>query len=207
MLRNSPGDAQSIVGTGPSADLIQENQAAGGRTIQDVSGLDHLHHKGALSGGQIVRGSYSREDAIDQSDAGFGCRHETPDLRQQYDQGNLAEVGAFPRHFGSGEYHQSIALTVKSRVVGYERQITAELLDDRVAAFQNMDRAALVDKWFDVAMQCGSLGQAGEDVEQRDGLGHRLKPRHLLCQAASQFLEQLLFKRQEFHFSTRDTLF
>jgi len=33
-------------------------------------------------------------------------------------------------------------------------------------------------------------------VEQRDGLGHRLKPRHLLCQAASQFLEQLLFKRQ-----------
>ena len=54
MLRNSPGDAQSIVGAGSSADLIQENQTAGGRAVQDVSGLDHLHHEGALSGSQVV---------------------------------------------------------------------------------------------------------------------------------------------------------
>src|ERR1044072_1550379 len=122
-----------------------------------MSGLDHLHHECALSGGQIVRGSYSRENAIDQSGASLGCRHESPDLRQEDDQCNLAEVGAFPCHVGSGEYHESITLTVEGRVVGYERQISAELLDDRVAALSNMDRAALVHERFDITVQCGGL--------------------------------------------------
>lgn len=44
------------------------------------------------------------------------------------------------------------ALAVEGCVVGYEGQIAAELLDDRVAAFPNEDRAALIDERFDVAM-------------------------------------------------------
>ena len=117
-----------------------------------MSRFDHLHHEGALSSGQVVRGSYARENPIDQSDAGLGRRHETPDLRQQDDQRDLAEVSAFPCHIGPGEDHKPIALTVEGRVVGYERQITTELLDHRVAAFPYENRAALVYEGFDIAV-------------------------------------------------------
>src|SRR6266513_4727324 len=149
MLRDSPGNAQSIVGAGSSADLIQKNQAAGSCTIQDVSRFDHLYHEGALSGGQVIRGSYARENPVDQSDAGFGRRYEAPDLRQQDDQRDLAEVGALPCHVGPCEDHKPVALTVEGRVVGYECQITTELLNDREAASPNEDRAALIDDVFD----------------------------------------------------------
>ena len=75
-----------------------------------------------------------------------------PICAKQDDQRDLAEVGAFPRHVGSGEDHKPVALTVEERVVGYEGQIAAELFDDRVSAFPNEDRAALIDEGFDVAM-------------------------------------------------------
>ena len=152
MLDDGPSQRNPIVGAGSSADLIQKNQAAGSCTIQDVSRFDHLYHEGALSGGQVIRGSYARENPVDQSDAGFGRRYEAPDLRQQDDQRDLAEVGALPCHVGPCEDHKPVALTVEGRVVGYECQITTELLNDRVAAFPNEDRAALIDDGFDVPM-------------------------------------------------------
>ena len=133
MLSNRPSDTQSIIGAGPSADLIQENQAAGGRAVQDVSRFDHLHHEGALSGGQVVRGSHARENPIDQSDAGFCRRYEAPDLRQQNDQRDLAEVGAF-----TPPYWPVRITTVpsQSRTGCWARTSIRLSLNDRVAAFR-----------------------------------------------------------------------
>ena len=83
---------------------------------------------------------------------GLARRHEASDLRQEDNQCNLAEVGAFTRHVGSCEDHQPVALTVEGCVVGHEGQIPAELLDDRMAAFPNEDRAAFIDEGLDVSM-------------------------------------------------------
>src|SRR5512147_980409 len=98
-----------------------------------MSRLDHLYHKGALSGCEVIRGSDARENPIDQSDAGLGCGNEASDLRQQDDQCDLTEVSALACHVGSGKDYKPVVLTVEGCVIGYEGQITTELLHDRVA--------------------------------------------------------------------------
>ena len=49
-----PGNGNTIVGTGTSADLIQQDQAAGGYVVHNAGGLVHLHHKGRFSAAQVI---------------------------------------------------------------------------------------------------------------------------------------------------------
>src|SRR5262245_55253527 len=46
---NSPGERNAVVGTGAPADFIKDYQAFRRGVVENVGGLSHLHHEGALS--------------------------------------------------------------------------------------------------------------------------------------------------------------
>ena len=53
----------------PRPDLVEEDEAARRRVVQDARRLDHLDQEGALAAREIVLGPDARQDAIDQPDA------------------------------------------------------------------------------------------------------------------------------------------
>jgi hypothetical protein len=56
VLSDTPGDAQAVESRGSSADLVQYDQARGGRVVQKVGGLFHLGHEGGLAFRKIIVG-------------------------------------------------------------------------------------------------------------------------------------------------------
>ena len=86
--------ASAVVGAGAAADLVEDDQAARRRVVQDVRRLHHLDHERALARGQVVLRADAGEDAVDQADARRLRRDEGADLRQQRDQRDLPEIGA-----------------------------------------------------------------------------------------------------------------
>src|SRR5688572_19091218 len=79
-LGNRPGDAQAIVGARTASNFIQKNQAAMAGRIEDVCGLQHFHHKGALTGSKIVGGPHPGKDSVHEPDMRIAGRHKTADL-------------------------------------------------------------------------------------------------------------------------------
>src|SRR5207244_12406439 len=91
-------NGEAIIGTGASTNLIQDNQTWPGSMVDDGSALFHFHHEGAFPRGDIILGTYARKNAIDQTQANAASRHKTADLRQERDQGYLAQVSRFAGH-------------------------------------------------------------------------------------------------------------
>ncbi len=70
-----PGDTDAVKSRGATTDLVQHNQAPGGRMIEDIGGLGHFHHKGRLATGEVVAGADPGEYTIDDADFGFAGRY------------------------------------------------------------------------------------------------------------------------------------
>ena len=68
MLDHGPGDSQPVKGTGPAADLIEDDKAFFRRIAQDIRDLGHFHHKGTLAGGKVIRGADAGEDPVAEAD-------------------------------------------------------------------------------------------------------------------------------------------
>ena len=45
---NGPGNAQAVESARAAAELVDEEQAAAGGVVEDIGGLVHLYHEGAL---------------------------------------------------------------------------------------------------------------------------------------------------------------
>ena len=88
---HSPGNTQPVKGTGPSADLIQNDQAFFSSIIQDVGGLLHFHHEGTLAFGKVIQRPNACKDSIHDPDGGCFRRNERTHLGHQYQQGYLAQ--------------------------------------------------------------------------------------------------------------------
>ena len=82
-LDHAPGDGQAVIRAGAAPDFVQDDQAARRAMVQDVGGLDHLNHEGALPGGQFVLCADAREDAIHRGQTGRLRRHVAADLRHE----------------------------------------------------------------------------------------------------------------------------
>ena len=81
MLDNRTRNCQAIVGTGASADFIQDNQAMPRGMMQNAGGLLHLDHKRAFAGRDVIFSTNAGKDTIYQPDASTACRHKAADLR------------------------------------------------------------------------------------------------------------------------------
>ena len=101
--------------------------------------FDHLDHERAPPGGDVVVGADAGEDAIDDADMRRLGRHEAADLGHQHDQRHLAQVGALAGHVRAGQQHDP-RVGPERGVVGHELARRQAVLDDRVAAFDDLQR-------------------------------------------------------------------
>ena len=107
MLERRPGDREPVEGRGAAADLVEDDQRARPRLVQDRRGLDHLDHEGRAAAGQIVGGADPAEQPVDDADAGARGRHEAAHLRQDRDQRVLPQKRALAGHVGAGDEPQA----------------------------------------------------------------------------------------------------
>ena len=199
VLDHRPGDGDAVVGAGAAADLVQDEQAAGGGVVQDVGGLDHLDHEGGLPGVDLVLGADAGEDAVDEADAGGGGGDEAAHLRHQDDQGDLAQVGGLAGHVGAGDDAHALA-GLEGDVVGHEALAAEGVLDHRVAAVLDVEHVVRQDLGADVAAQGSGLGEGGQDIQlgqaaggaQQAGGGGAQALAHLAEQAQLDLVDALL---------------
>ena len=98
-----PGDGKSVVGRRAAADLVEDDQRAFRRLIEDRRGFDHLDHEGRASARQIVRRADAAEQAVHRADMRAFRRNVATHLRHQRDQRVLPQKRRFPRHVRAGE--------------------------------------------------------------------------------------------------------
>ncbi|MNS44574.1 hypothetical protein D3C72_770190 [compost metagenome] len=190
-FRRRPSQGQAVESTGAAADLVHQHQAAFGGVVQDVRGFAHFDHEGRTPAGQVIAGTDSGEDAVDQRQLTTGCRHEAADVRQQHDQSGLAHVGGFTAHVRTGD-HQHARVVVEAQVVGHERR-GQNLFDHWVTTLGNA-HARLADeaRAVQVEVQC-TLGQVAQDVQFGQGACGVLQGRQLGDQVFEQcFVQHLL---------------
>ncbi len=115
VLHRRPGDGKSVEGRCTPADLVQNDQRAVRRLIEDGGGFHHLHHEGRAATRQIVRRADTRKQPVHNADMGSFRRHEGTDLRKDGDQRILAQEGRFTAHVGTGEQPDRAVLAAIDR--------------------------------------------------------------------------------------------
>ena len=65
VLDRRPGDRQAVEGRGAAADLVEDDERALARLVEDRRGLDHLDHEGRAPAREIVGGADAREQPVD----------------------------------------------------------------------------------------------------------------------------------------------
>lgn len=179
VLDHGPGDAESIVGAGAAADFVEDDEAAGGRVVENVGGFVHFHHEGGVAAGKFVAGSDAGEYAVDEADVTRFRRDPGTYLGHEGDQGDLPDVGRFSGHVGAGEEHDLVRGGVERGVVGNEGEASGEaevlcpdgLLDDGVASFNDFEGRAFVEFGAAVVPLAGDSGPTTENIEFREGFG------------------------------------
>ena len=197
VLRHRPGDAQPVIGAGPAPDLVQQDKAPAGRTVEDLRGLGHFDHERALAAREVVEGPHAREHAVHETDAGLPRRHETAHLRQQHDQRDLPEIRALSGHVRARDEQQPIGLEVQEDIVGNEPACQVQPFHHRVPAFADSDRSPFIHLGTDITVDGGRLRQHGQHIQQGNGCPHRLETGRFSGKLGADLLEELLFQRVE----------
>ena len=104
----------------PRPIFVEDDQARGRGVVEDVGGLAHLDHEGALAAAQVIGGADAGEQAIDQADPRSFGRDEAPRCGHDRDQGDLADVSALARHVGAGDQEDRPCIAAQMDVVGHE---------------------------------------------------------------------------------------
>ena len=110
VLDHRPRQRQPIVRRGAAADLVQHDEAARRRRIENHGRFRHLHHESGAAARQVIRGADAREDAVDDRQAGRLGRHERPHLRQDRDQRGLPQIRGFAAHIRPGDDGDEIGI-------------------------------------------------------------------------------------------------
>ena len=168
VLQHRPGDGHAVIGGGAAADLVQDYQALLCGVLQDGGDLAHLHHEGALAGGQVVEGADAREDPVHDADGRALCRDEGAYLGHEHDERRLAHIGALAGHVRAGYYGESVVPEVHEGVVRDEERILLRLLDDGVTPVLYVYGAGEVYLRAAVVVAGRGLGQGAERVRLRD---------------------------------------
>ena len=198
MLERRPGDREPVEGRGAAADLVEDDEGARARLVEDRGGLDHLDHEGRAPAREIVGGADAAEQPVDHADMRRCRRHEAAHLRQHGDQRVLPQKRALAGHVGAGQEPEPAVLG-EVAVVGAKGPRLARLqrrLDHRMPPALDLEGEAAIDQGPAPAPLGRELGQARRDIQLgqrlgrcRDGIGAR---RHL----GDQRLEQRQLDRQ-----------
>lgn len=121
VLRDSPGQTESIESTRTPPQLINDDQTVPRRTLEDRSSLQHLSHERRDSLELTIARSDSAEDRVEDGDLRRGAGYERTDLGHESDHSCLSNEGPayqrsqwgaeerggrderFPSHVGSSD--------------------------------------------------------------------------------------------------------
>ena len=179
VLDRRPGDGEAVEGGGAAADLVEDDQRARPRLVEDRRGLDHLDHEGRAAAGEIVGGADAAEQAVDDAEPRPLRRHIGADLGEDGDEGVLAEERRLAGHVRPSHQPNRSGIPGIPRpevaIVGDEGlAVGAErLLDHRMAAAFDGEGERSVDLGPAIALGLGENREGGGDVEHGERLGDR----------------------------------
>ena len=188
-LDRRPGDRQAVEGRGAAADLVEDDERALARLIEDGRRLHHLDHERRAPARQIVGGADAAEQAIDRADGRRARRHVGAHLRQHGDQRVLAQEGRLAGHVGAR--HQPDAALGRLVEAGRRRDLGAaqhaivldegagprrfqRLLHHGMAPAADLEGLARRRRGAACSLRCGQARQARRSRRARQG---RRRPR------------------------------
>ena len=115
MLDAGVGDREAVEGRRAAADLVEDDERALGRLVEDRRRLDHLDHEGRAAAREIVGRADAREQPVDDADMRAPRRHVGAHLRERRDQRVLPQIGRFARHVRAGDERDAPALARRRR--------------------------------------------------------------------------------------------
>ena len=184
-------NAHAVVGGGPAPDLIQDQQALIGRLPQDGRDLVHFHHKGGLSGGQIVGGPHAGKYAVHDADTGACRRHKAADLRHQHNQRHLTHIGGFTGHIGTGQHGDLLLPVVQLGIIGDKGRPVQQLFHHRVPPFADLDLIRKIHRRAAVVVVQRHGGKAAQHIQSRHRSCRLLNARQFGCHSHPNLLVQL----------------
>ena len=101
---------------------------------------------------------------------------------------------ALPRHIRAGDDQQPVFAAIQARVVRNERLVKLHLLDDRMAAFCNLNPLAVVHLRLDVEIALRDLRQRRQCVQDGDGLGRAQDALDFAADGLPKLLKQGVFE-------------
>jgi len=206
VFRHRPGDAQAVERAGPPPHLIQQDEALGGRAVQDVGRLQHFDHEGGLADVEKIHGPDPGEDPVHDAEFGAFRGDEGSHLGHQDDQRDLAEIGRFAAHVGARDDQDLIVGRVEESIVGDER-FGVHRLDDGVTSPGDPDGVPLPHDGPPVVPPGRKLRQGQEHVHQGDGRGDGLQPARLAGHRLPRFQENPVFEAGDPLLGVQDLVF
>ena len=197
VLHYGAGNAHTVKGGSAAADLVQHHKAFGGGIFQDLRYLGHLHHKGGLTGRQVVRRTDASENGIHHTHMAAGSRYKGADLRHQRNQCILAHVRRFTCHVGAGDDQAAVCTAVQGGIIGYKQAAFQHLLHHRVTALGDGQLVTVVHDGTAVVVFRCHLRQRREHIQLGHRIGRALDAVQLSADTFQQFAEQAVLQRDE----------
>ena len=179
VFQHGAGDTHAVKGGRTPSDLVENQQTVGGGSMENVTDLGHLHHKGGLTGAQIVAGADTGENTVHHAQMGSARRYERAYLRHQHHQRHLAHIGGFARHVGPGDNGHPVLFLAHIGVVGDKQTVPPHLLHHGVTAVMDLQHTALVHHRMAVVVLHRHGGKGAERIDLRHGGSRALNTRHL----------------------------
>ena len=170
VLEDRLGYGRAVVGAGPAAELVHDDEAAGGGGAQDAGRLGDLDHEGRLAGEEVVARPRAGVDGVAEGHGQGRGRDEGAHLGEQDDEGRRADKGGLAAHVGPRDEMGQGRGVGEGGGEGDVGRFEG-VLGHGVAAFRNGDRGlggVGEEVWFGVALLSGDLGEGKEAVDGRE---------------------------------------
>ena len=168
VLHDRAGDGHSVVGGSASSDLVEKHEGTRRNVVEDHRGLEHLHHEGRLSAGNVVRSTDAGEYLVAVADAGLCGRNERTYLGHKDYEGRLPQEGGLTGHVRTRENNDLLGLIVEIYIIRNELlPCLHHGLDHRMTACLDVDDLALVHLRAAVAVAYREVGKSGEHIKSR----------------------------------------
>ena len=160
MLGHRPRQAQAVERRRAAADLVEDDEAAGRRRVQNRRGLLHLDHERRLAARDVVGGADAREDAIDDRRAWRSAPARTiRPARAARAARSDADTSTCRPCSGPVRITSCRSVALSSTSFGHER-VGDVALDDRMPRVGRRELVAVVHVRLGVVGDRGRLGQA-----------------------------------------------
>ena len=117
IIGQCPCNGQTVIGTGATTYLVQNNQAVFGSIVYNIGHFIHFYHKGTLPGTQIITGTDTGKYTVYHRQDCFSGRYERADLHQNGCHRHTTAVGTFPCHIWPGDNEEPFIVRMKIYII------------------------------------------------------------------------------------------